>query len=91
MSGVLQLALKHLDDLSHGTHVGTAPLPHPPREGTNKTPGTVGAVATSIRDSSDRRCCACGQFARFGFGVRLLHSQEGRWFCAAHRPEQGSA
>jgi hypothetical protein len=28
---------------------------------------------------------ACGQPARFGCG------EEGRWFCAAHRPEAGRA
>lgn len=39
----------------------------------------------------DHRCAVCGQPARFGCGVRLRQGQEGRWFCAAHRPEQGSA
>ena len=28
MSSVLQLALKHLDELSHGTRLGTVPLGH---------------------------------------------------------------
>src|ERR1700722_19126235 len=37
----------------------------------------------------DHRCAACGQPARFGYDVRLLHGEEGRWFCAArhHSPE----
>ena len=39
----------------------------------------------------DHRCFACGQPARFGYEVRLLHGEEGRWFCAAHRPEAGRA
>ena len=39
----------------------------------------------------DHRCSACGQPARFGYGVRLLRGEEGRWFCAAHRPEAGRA
>jgi hypothetical protein len=39
----------------------------------------------------DHRCTVCGQSARFGYGVRLLHGEEGRWFCAAHRPEAGRA
>jgi hypothetical protein len=39
----------------------------------------------------DHRCSACGQPARFGYGVRLLHGEEGRWFCAAHRPEAMAA
>jgi hypothetical protein len=34
----------------------------------------------------DHRCDVCGQRARFGYGVRLLHAQEGQWYCAAHRP-----
>lgn len=33
------------------------------------------------------RCCVCGRAARFGFGVRLREGQEGRWFCAGHRPQ----
>jgi hypothetical protein len=39
----------------------------------------------------DPRCSVCGQPARFGYGVGLLHGEEGRWFCAAHRPETGRA
>ena len=39
----------------------------------------------------DHRCSVCGQPARFGYEVRLLHGEEGRWFCAAHRPEVGRA
>ena len=39
----------------------------------------------------DHRCAACGQPARFGYDVRLLHGEEGRWFCAAHRSEAGRA
>jgi hypothetical protein len=56
---------------------------------------------TSDADLSEQRlnqhsrqagCCVCGQPARFGFGVRLRLGQEGRWFCAAHRPTDfGSA
>jgi hypothetical protein len=26
--------------------------------------------------------------ARFGAGVRLQEGREGRWFCAAHRPQE---
>jgi hypothetical protein len=39
----------------------------------------------------DHRCSVCGQPARFGYGVGLLRGEEGRWFCAAHRPEAGRA
>jgi hypothetical protein len=37
----------------------------------------------------DHRCAPCGQPARFGYDVRLLHGEEGRWFYAArhHCPE----
>jgi hypothetical protein len=86
MSSVLQLALKHLDELSHGTRLGTVPLGHPPSSGTD---GTIGTAPAGF---SDHRCSVCGQLARFGFGVRLLHGEEGRWFCAAHRlHERGRA
>jgi hypothetical protein len=34
------------------------------------------------------RCSVCGQPARFGFGVRIRQGEEGRWFCAAHRPQE---
>jgi hypothetical protein len=47
--------------------------------------------ARSNQHSSQRLCSVCGQPARFGYGVRLLHGEEGRWFCAAHRPEAGKA
>jgi hypothetical protein len=33
-------------------------------------------------------CEACGAPARWGYSVRLLQGQEGRWFCFAHRPEE---
>jgi hypothetical protein len=88
---VLQLALKHLDALSqargvpperslgvfHGTLVPVERLEHS---------GTVGTHGTA-----ERRCSVCGQLARFGYDVRLLHGEEGRWFCAAHRPVSGNA
>jgi hypothetical protein len=79
---VLQLALKHLDELSYGTRLGTVPLGHPSQwdAGTGGTGGTLGTVGT------DRRCFVCGQPARFGFGVRLVEGKESRWTCAAHRP-----
>ena len=82
---VLQLALKHLAELSHGTPPRDCPMGHLRDAETNGTFGTVGTFGT------DRRCSVCGQLARFGYGVRLLGGREGRWFCAAHRPEQGRA
>jgi hypothetical protein len=42
-------------------------------------------------DFFDHRCSACGQPARFGYDVRLLRGETGRWLCAAHRPETGRA
>jgi hypothetical protein len=39
----------------------------------------------------DHRCSVCGQPARFGYDVYLRRGEEGRWFCAAHRPEVGRA
>jgi hypothetical protein len=46
------------------------------------TPYTVPAGTVEYR------CSVCRQLARFGYGVRLLHGEEGRWFCAAHRPTE---
>ena len=56
-------------------------------------PAEISSVAASSAPASffDHRCSACGQPARFGYEVRLLHGKEGRWFCAAHRPEAGRA
>ena len=56
-------------------------------------PAEISSVAASPAPASffDHRCSACGQPARFGYEVRLLHGEEGRWFCAAHRPEAGRA
>ena len=56
-------------------------------------PAEISSVAASPAPASffDHRCSVCGQPARFGYEVRLLHGEEGRWFCAAHRPEAGRA
>ena len=84
MSSVLQLALKHLDELSHGTRLGTVPVGHPMNGGTN---GTAEMPLGALRDD-EHSCFACGQPARFGFGVRIRQGEEGRWSCAAHRPQE---
>ena len=91
MSGVLALALKRLA-LSHGTLPSAVPVGHPMNCGTNGTAERIGTNGTTemplggLRD--DEHCCfACGQPARFGFDVRLRQGEEGRWFCAAHRPQ----
>jgi hypothetical protein len=47
-------------------------------------PGIAAAVA-QVSDAA-RRCGVCGQLAHFGYGVRIRQGEEGRWFCAAHRP-----
>jgi hypothetical protein len=91
MSSVLQLALKHLDELSHGTVPRGCPMGHVPHRdsgppGPAGTTGTLGTLGTP-----ERLCSVCGQPARFGYGVLLLRGEEGRWFCAAHRPEAGRA
>jgi hypothetical protein len=90
MSGVLALALKRLA-LSHGTHSSAVPVGHTMNAGTNGTAGTIGTNGTAetpIGGLRDREhCCfVCDQPARFGFGVRIRQGEEGRWFCAAHRP-----
>ena len=56
-------------------------------------PAEISSVAASPVPASlfDPRCSVCGQLARFGYGVRLMHGEEGRWFCAAHRHEAGRA
>jgi hypothetical protein len=91
MSSVLHLALKHLDELSHGTPPRDCLMGHLPRSETNETNGTRETAGTRETRDHTHRCTVCGQAARFGYGVRLLHGQEGRWFCAAHRPELGNA
>lgn len=35
----------------------------------------------------EHRCDICGAAARFGFGVRVLQGQEGRWACRKHRAQ----
>ena len=48
------------------------------------------AIAAAVAQVSDaaHRCDVCGQPAHFGFGVYLRQGQDGRWFCAAHRPQE---
>jgi hypothetical protein len=74
--------LSQLSQLSQRTHSSASTL-----QGLNVT-----AVATvAARPSPGNltyRCSVCGQPARFGLGVRLREGQEGRWFCAAHRPQE---
>jgi hypothetical protein len=43
-------------------------------------------ILASVNDG-ERHCFACGQPARFGFGVHLRRGLEGRLTCAAHRPQ----
>ena len=59
----------------------------------SERPAEISSVAASPAPASffDHRCSVCGRPARFGYEVRLLHGEEGRWFCAAHRPEAGRA
>lgn len=39
----------------------------------------------------DHPCCVCGsKRAFYGYGVKLLKGQEGKWFCKEHRPNQSS-
>jgi hypothetical protein len=35
-------------------------------------------------------CTECGAWGVFGYGVNMRAGRQGRWFCAAHRP-QGAA
>jgi len=98
MTGVLALALRRLA-LSHGTVPSTVPVGQAVASETNGTDGTLGTVGTNgtggtgtldvLRAGSDgeRRCFVCGQPASFGFGVFLREGREGRWTCAAHRPQ----
>jgi hypothetical protein len=87
---VLQLALAYLEEQRNRELVSHVPNHREWDSGTSGTPGTVGQVGQ--RDSgTDHRCSSCGQPARLGYGVRLRHGEEGRWFCAAHRPEAAKA
>jgi hypothetical protein len=36
-------------------------------------------------------CEKCGALAPFGYGVSLRRGRLGRWYCAAHRPQAGTA
>jgi hypothetical protein len=44
------------------------------------------AIFATVNDA-ERRCVVCGQPASFGFGVSMREGREGRWTCAAHRPQ----
>jgi hypothetical protein len=48
------------------------------------------AIAAAVAQINDEAhwCGVCGQLAHFGFSVRLRQGQQGRWFCAAHRPQE---
>jgi hypothetical protein len=51
----------------------------------------IAAAVAKVCDAA-RRCGVCGRLAHFGYGVRVRQGEEGRWFCAAHRPrEAGTA
>jgi hypothetical protein len=50
-----------------------------------------GARATPNRErpiepAEPHVCEVCGAAAMWGYGVRLLHGQPGRWYCTDHRP-----
>ena len=47
----------------------------------------IAAAVAQVNDAA-RRCDVCGQPAHFGYGVHVRQGQEGRWFCAAHRPQE---
>jgi hypothetical protein len=36
-------------------------------------------------------CEICGGVGLFGYGVRMLLDQRGRWYCGAHRPGRPGA
>ena len=46
----------------------------------------IAAAVAQVNDAA-RRCGVRGQLAHFGFGAHLRQGLEGRWFCAAHRPQ----
>jgi hypothetical protein len=33
-------------------------------------------------------CAECGAWGAFGYGVNMRAGQLGRWYCAAHRPQE---
>jgi hypothetical protein len=43
----------------------------------------------------EHRCCApgCTEWGSFGYGLKVLDGdpRKARWYCAAHRPEEGKA
>ena len=47
----------------------------------------IAAAVAQVNDAA-HRCRVCGQAAHFGFGVHMRQGREGRWFCAAHQPQE---
>lgn len=41
----------------------------------------------ALRPDGQFACAVCGGPAHFGFGVKLLAGELGRWACAAHREQ----
>ena len=58
---------------------GSNPDPEPPQGNRDQSPGPL------MRPDGQRACAVCGAAALFGFGVKLLAGQPGRWSCHAHR------
>jgi hypothetical protein len=75
-------AKAHLSQLSQQANTSASTL-----QGLNVAAIATVAARSSPRDST-YRCSVCGQPARFGVGVRPQEGREGRWFCAAHRPQE---
>jgi hypothetical protein len=73
--------------------VGANYAPSGPRDALAKWPPelkamkpAIAAAAAQVNDAA-HRCGVCGQVAHFGCDVRIQQGEEGRWFCAAHRPQ----
>jgi hypothetical protein len=44
--------------------------------------------AISQHDADEYFCELCGALAEYGFGVSLAKNVRGRWYCAAHVPDE---
>ena len=77
---------------------GVRSVPKPPsRESTAPEPGLRqpraarrGRVEELPDGSSLHFCTECGAWGAFGYGVNMRAGRQGRWFCAAHRPQSAA-
>jgi hypothetical protein len=55
------------------------------RKASSALASRIDEAGSPIRPDGQFACAVCGGPAHFGFGVKLLAGQLGRWSCAEHR------